>query len=77
MNHNPANDNIAWPDYGKSDTPQGDQINVIAEDIDPVVARNVALYYEAKDEPWANAMGARLRSAARSAASRGEFRKAA
>lgn len=49
------------------DPTRGPQINVIAADIEPAVARNVALYYAQKHEVWADAMARRLRSAARGA----------
>ncbi len=43
---------------------EGGTFNVIADDINPHVARNVASYYGAKDQAWADGMARRLRDAA-------------
>lgn len=43
---------------------EGGNFNVISPDIAPLVARNIANYYGAKDEPWADCMARRLRVAA-------------
>lgn len=43
---------------------KGRCINIIADDIEPLVARNIATYYRAKEEPWADGMARRLEIAA-------------
>jgi hypothetical protein len=43
---------------------EGGNFNIIAADVDPMVARNVASYYARKGEAWALGMARRLRVAA-------------
>lgn len=43
---------------------EGGNFNVIAIDIEPTVARNIARFYATKDQPWADGMARRLRAAA-------------
>lgn len=75
----PANDNLpatyeAYQEAGNVEPNKARCINVIANGSQPHVLRNVALYYEQKEEPWADALAGRLRSAARG---RTELRRAA
>lgn len=43
---------------------EGGNFNAIAADIDPQVARNIAVYYANKGQAWADGMARRLRVAA-------------
>ncbi|QKC99223.1 hypothetical protein [Mesorhizobium sp. NZP2298] len=46
---------------------EGGNFNIIADDIDPQTARNIANYYGAKGEVWSAGMARRLRVAANDA----------
>lgn len=50
---------------------QGGNFNVIAPDITPRVANNIATYYGAKGEAWSTGMARRLRVAANDNAAAG------
>jgi hypothetical protein len=43
---------------------EGGTFNLVADDIGPQVARNIANYYGAKGEAWSTGMARRLRAAA-------------
>jgi len=63
-----ANDNhpATFAEYeasGDVEPNRGRAINIVADDMDPIVARNVALHYEQKEETWAYALAGRIRSA--------------
>lgn len=64
-----ANDNVpatyeAYLASGEIEPGKGRQINVIDVCGDPIALSNTAMWYAAKEEPWADVMAGRLRFAA-------------